>query len=97
MLDGADGQCHASAALTPVKIRYPLYRMLGGPQGLSGRMRKVSPSIRIRSSDRPAPSEYIDCAAPPPDYVMLTVFPLQQWLHEDASVLRYTYVTYIVI
>jgi hypothetical protein len=25
-------------------------------------------------------------------YVILTVFPLQQWLHESASVLRYTYI-----
>jgi hypothetical protein len=25
-------------------------------------------------------------------YVVLTAFPLQQWLHEHASVLRYTYI-----
>ena len=36
------GQRHASAALPPGKTRYPLYRRLGGPQGRSGRVRKIS-------------------------------------------------------
>ena len=35
------GQHHAPAALPPGKIRYPLYRRLGGPQGRSGRVRKI--------------------------------------------------------
>ena len=30
---GVGGQLHAPAALPPGKTRYPLYRMLGGPQG----------------------------------------------------------------
>ena len=38
------GQHHAPAALHPGKTRYPLYRRLGGPQGRSGRVRKISPS-----------------------------------------------------
>ena len=54
---GVGGQRHASAALPPGKIRYPLYRRLGGPQGRSGRVRKISPPTGIRSSDRPARSE----------------------------------------
>jgi hypothetical protein len=29
-------------------------------------------------------------------YVILTAFPLQQWLHERASILRYTYNAYLV-
>jgi hypothetical protein len=37
------GQRHAPAALTPGKTRYPLYTRLGGPQGPSGRVRKISP------------------------------------------------------
>ena len=37
--------------------RYPLYRSLGGPQGLSGQVRKISPTTGIRSPDRPARSE----------------------------------------
>jgi len=28
---------------TPGKTRYPSYRMLGGPQGRSGQVRKISP------------------------------------------------------
>ena len=40
---GVGGQHHAPAALPPGKTRYPLYRRLGGPQGPSGRVRKISP------------------------------------------------------
>ena len=40
---GLDGQLHASAALPPGKTQYPLHRRLGGPQGPSGRVRKISP------------------------------------------------------
>ena len=32
-------------SLPPGKIRYPLYRRLGGPQGRSGQMRKISPPV----------------------------------------------------
>jgi len=47
------GQRHAPAALTPGKIRYPLYRRLGGPQGQYGRVQKISPPTGIPSPDRP--------------------------------------------
>ena len=40
---GLGGQHHAPAALPPGETRYPLYRRLGGPQGRSGRLRKISP------------------------------------------------------
>jgi hypothetical protein len=39
------GQRHALAALTQGKARYQLYRRLGGPQGRSGRVRKISPQL----------------------------------------------------
>jgi hypothetical protein len=44
-LDGVGGQRLAPAASPPPpgKTRYPLYRRLGGPQGRSGRVRKISP------------------------------------------------------
>ena len=42
-LDRVGGQRHAPTALLPGKTRYPLFRRLGGPQSLSGRMRKISP------------------------------------------------------
>ena len=41
---GVGGQYHAPAALPPRKTRYPLCRRLSGPQGRSGRVRKISPS-----------------------------------------------------
>ena len=42
---GMRGQRHAPAALYPrEKTWYPLYRMLDGPQGRSGQVRKISPS-----------------------------------------------------
>ena len=37
------GQRHAPAALPPGMTRYPFYRRLGGPQGRSGRVRKILP------------------------------------------------------
>jgi hypothetical protein len=41
---GGGVQRHATAALYPPgKTRYPLYRRLGGPQGRSGQVRKISP------------------------------------------------------
>ena len=50
---GVRGQRHAPAALPLGKTRYPLYRRLGGLQGRSGRVRKISPPTGIRSPDRP--------------------------------------------
>ena len=50
---GASGKRHARADLAPGKTRYPLYRRLGGPQGRSTQVRKISPPTGIRSPDRP--------------------------------------------
>ena len=45
---GVGGQRHAPAALSLGKTQYPLYRRLGGPQGRSVRMKKISPlNVRI--------------------------------------------------
>jgi hypothetical protein len=56
---GMGGQRHAAAAaaLPPEKTRYPLYSRLGGPQGRSGQVGKISPHTGIRSPDRPYRSE----------------------------------------
>jgi hypothetical protein len=41
---GVGGQRHTPGRFTPGKeTRYQFYRRLGGPQGRSGRMRKISP------------------------------------------------------
>jgi hypothetical protein len=47
-LDHGTRRCNGSASrpgrsLPPGKARYPLYRRLGGPEGRSGQVRKISP------------------------------------------------------
>ena len=64
-LDGVGGQSHALAALPLGKIRHPLYMRLGGPQGRSGWVRKIStpPGFDPRTV-QPFASRYIACAIP---------------------------------
>jgi hypothetical protein len=54
---GVGGQRLATAALLPGETRYPLYRRRYGPQGQSGRVRRIASHTGIRSPDRPARSE----------------------------------------
>jgi len=66
-LEGGEGSAsRPDRSLPPGKTRYPLYRRLGGPQGRSGQVRKVSPPT---GSDprtvQPVASCYIDCATRP--------------------------------
>jgi len=43
-LEGSEGAApRPDRSLPPGKTRYPLYRRLGGPQGRSGQVRKISP------------------------------------------------------
>jgi hypothetical protein len=56
------GQRHTPASLPPGKTRYPLYWGLDGPQGLSGRVRKISPprkGLYLRTS-HPVANRYTD-------------------------------------
>jgi len=57
------------------KTRYPLYRGLGGPQGRSRRVRKISPPPRFdpRTVQLVA-SRYTDCAIPAPSITFVTLF-----------------------
>jgi hypothetical protein len=66
-LDGVGGQRHALAALPPGKTRYPLYRRLGGTQGRSERVWKISssPGFDPRTAKTVA-SRYTDWAIPAP-------------------------------
>ena len=53
------------AALHPGKARYPLYRRLGGPQGRSGRVLKISPPPGFEPlTVQLVASRYTDCAIP---------------------------------
>jgi len=64
-LDAVGGQRYAPAALPPGQTRYPLYRRLGGPQGRSGRVRKISapPGYDPRTV-QPVTGRYTDCSIP---------------------------------
>ena len=58
---GVGDQHHAPAALPSGKTRYHLYRRLGGLQGLSGRVRKISPPPGFDPlTVQPVASRYID-------------------------------------
>jgi len=48
------GPRHASTILPSGITRYPFCRRLGGAQGRSGLVRRISPPTRIQSADRPA-------------------------------------------
>ena len=67
------GQRHASAALPPGMTRYPLYRRLGGPEGRSGLVRKISPLPGFDPRNvQPVASRYTDYAVPA-DAVSLSI------------------------
>ena len=62
---GVGGQHHAPAALPLGKNRYPLYRRLGGPQGRSWRVQKISPPPRLDPRTvQSVASRYTDWAIP---------------------------------
>jgi hypothetical protein len=63
---GGGGWGHSPVAFTPGKgTRYPLYRRLSGPQGLSGRVRKFSPPPEFDPrAVQSVPSRYTDWAIP---------------------------------
>ena len=95
-------------SLPPEDTRYPLYRRLCGPQGRSGQVRKISPTPGFDPQTvQPVASRYTDCATRPvywipkatnthSHYAILIAFPLQQWLRERTSMLRYTYTSFLV-
>jgi hypothetical protein len=62
---GVGGQRHTLAALSPGKTQYPLCRRLGGLQGWSGWVRKISPPVGFDPQTiQPLASSYTDCAIP---------------------------------
>ena len=62
---GVGGQHHAPAALPPGKDPVPIYTRLGGHQGRSGQVQKISPPPGIDPwTVQPVVSHYTDCAIP---------------------------------
>jgi hypothetical protein len=97
-LEGVGGQYHAPAALPPGNTRYPFYRRLGGPQGRSGRVRKISPSPGFDPwTVQPVASRYTDRATRPvhvsPLPIKNPVFRLQA---STKNLQIYTYTAFTV-
>jgi hypothetical protein len=62
---GVGGQRHAPADLPTGKTLYPLNRRLGGPQGRSGRVWKISPPMGFDPRPaHPVANRYTDWAIP---------------------------------
>jgi hypothetical protein len=60
---GEESASHPGRSLPPGKPRYQLYRRLGGPQGRSGQVRKISPSPEFDPQTvQPVASRYTDWA-----------------------------------
>ena len=81
------GQHHAPAALPPRKIRYTLYRRLGGAQGRYGRVRTPPPN-GIRLPDRPARSESLCWLSYPGPQWKDTINESNVWIIINNSVFR---------
>ena len=66
-LEGGEGSASRPCpSLPPGKTRYPLYWRLGGPQGRSGRVRKISPPPGFDPRTvQPVASRYTDWATRP--------------------------------
>ena len=63
---GEGSTSRPSRSLPPGKTRYPLYRRLGGPQGRSGQVRKISPPPGFDPRTvQPVASRYTDYATRP--------------------------------
>jgi hypothetical protein len=81
---GVGGQRHVPAALPPEMTRYPLYRRLGGPQGRSWRVRKISPPQGFDPwTVQPVASRYTDWAIQTLSYQ--TVQGRGVWTHNPPS------------
>jgi hypothetical protein len=66
-LEGGEGPAsRPGRSLLPGKTRYPLYRRLGGPQGPSGQVLKISPTPGFDPRTvQPVASRYTDYAIRP--------------------------------
>ena len=83
-------------SLPPGKTRYPLYRRLGGPQGRSGQVRKISspPGFDPRTV-QPVDSRYTDWATRPTftaivsDKILLCHGPFLFWNYKVDQKIKY--------
>ena len=83
-LEGGEGSAsRLGRCLPPGKIRYPLYRRLGGPQGRSGQARKIwpPPGFDLRTV-QPVASRYTDYATRP---IIIIIIIIINWLFLDCA------------
>jgi hypothetical protein len=86
-LEGGGCQHHDPTALPPGKTRYRLYRRLGGPQGRSGRVRKIpgpsSPETVAIPTELPGPQHYTrkatKCFLPHPTRLNIHIPPIRNY------------------
>jgi len=72
-------------SLPPGKRRYPMYRRLGGPQGRSGQVQKISSPTGIRSPDRPARSQSLYRLNYRPTWQYVDLPKVNGWLKDAVS------------
>jgi len=76
-LEGGEGSAsRPGRSLPPGKTRYPLHRRLGGPQGRSGQVRKISPPTGIRSPEPSARSQSLYLLRYPPHRIRCTLYKI---------------------
>ena len=75
-LEGGEGSAsRPGRTLPPGKTRYPLYRKLGGPQGWSGQVRKISPPPGFDPQTvQPVGSRYTDYATRPTYILYISIY-----------------------
>jgi hypothetical protein len=71
-LEGGDGSAsRPGRSLHPGNTRYPLYRRLGGPQGWSGKVRKISPPPGFDARTvHPVASRHTDYVTRPTNFII---------------------------
>ena len=101
-LEGGEGSASRPGRSCPTgKSRYPLYRRLGGTQGRSGQVRKISPPPGFDLwTVQPAASRYTDWAIPAHKQIIRVkknslgrlvknyVFPAAESCHRESKTLR---------
>ena len=84
-LEGAEvSASRPSLSSPPGKTRYPLYRRLGGPQGWSGQVQKISPPPGFDPQTfQPVASRYTDYATRPISSSIHTIITYQHFLQQQ--------------
>ena len=90
-LEGGEGSASRPGRYLPLgKTLYPLYRRLGGPQGRSGQVRKISPPTRFDPRTvQPVASRYTDSTTrPTPNVKRVMRYRSMRWTGQVASMER---------